>query len=130
MTQNKTFRDFRIFDFGCRVKSKTPKSRKFWFFHIKLYLKVTFFVWRHFSGFLILRFNSDILPKIKVDENFPIFRSFRHQVHWSRLTLLRIECDNSAALWGKLYIWFVKLYSQVRHRFDLLHRVVSCSNAM
>ena len=49
---------------------------------------------------------------------------------WSRLICLRITCDDRAALWDKLYIWFVKLYSQDRHRLDLLYTVVFCPNLM
>ena len=59
---------------GCRVKSKTRKPQKFLFFLIKLYLKVTFFVWSHFSGFWILSFSY--YQKLKEMKTFRYFQIF------------------------------------------------------
>ena len=53
---NENFRDFRVFDFGCRAKSKTWAHRKFLFFKIKQHHKAKFFVLSHFSDFWILIF--------------------------------------------------------------------------
>ena len=61
---------------GCRVKSKTRKPQKFLFFLIKL--KSYIFCLKSFFWFLDFEFL--ILPKIKGNENFPIFSNFRFQV--------------------------------------------------
>ena len=57
---------------------KLGNLRKFHIFLIKPHHKVIFLLSQVF--FLFLDFEFFILPKIKVNENFPIFPSFRFQV--------------------------------------------------
>ena len=59
-----TFRDFRVFDFGYKTKSKTRKPRKFSRFLIKVYLDLYVFVSVNF--FVIFASKLQLLSKFEV----------------------------------------------------------------
>ena len=67
----KTFRDFRVFNFGYRVKSKTRKARKLLFFLLKTHGKANvFFFWVLFQSVFTFRVSYTIknLGKRKLSE--------------------------------------------------------------
>ena len=72
------FRDFWVFDFGYRAKSKTRKPWKFLLFLLKPYWNFEIFVSVHFLSFLNLKLQ--LLAKFELKGSFSRFPSFWYWV--------------------------------------------------
>ena len=106
----KTFRDFQVFDFIYRAKSKTRKPRKLTFFLLKPRRNVNVFSYRLFFRFWV-SYTTKNLSKIKLYET-------------SKFSILGIGQNRKLRKLENWYLFLIKPYCNVIVSFFLRYFLV------